>query len=204
MVDTAIYEAVFSVMESTIPDYLLAGYLRERMGNILPGVSPSNIYLTQDETYIVIGANADGVFKRLCQAMGQPELAEEPEYATHDARGKNMKELDALIERWTKSLPAKDSLALLEEYGVPSGLIYSTKEIVDDPHYKEREMIINVNHPVLGDFPMPGIVPKLSRTPGKVLRPGPEHMGKDNEAIYKDLLKLDEEEIIELKEKKII
>ncbi|TLS36249.1 CaiB/BaiF CoA transferase family protein [Pseudalkalibacillus caeni] len=204
IVDTAIYEAVFSVMESTVPDYLLTGYLRERMGNILPGVAPSNIYLTQDGTYIVIGANADGVFKRLCEAMGQPELANDPDYATHDARGKNMKELDALIERWTKSLPAKDCLLLLEEHGVPSGMIYSAKEIVEDPHYQDRDMILSVDHPELGDFPMPGIVPKLSRTPGKVNHPGAEKMGKNNDEIYGDLLKYNDHRIEELKERQII
>src|SRR5690606_34935982 len=86
VVDTAIYEAVFSVMESIIPDYLLKGYIRERMGNTLPGVAPSNIYMTKDGTYIVIGANADGVFKRLCEAMSKPEMAEDERYATHEAR----------------------------------------------------------------------------------------------------------------------
>jgi formyl-CoA transferase len=204
VVDTAIYEAVFSVMESTVPDYLLTGYLRERIGNILPGVAPSNIYLTKDESYIVIGANADGVFKRLCTAMGNIELAEHPDYSTHDARAKNMKELDVLIERWTKSLPEKECLALLEEHGVPSGMIYSTKEIVEDPHYKEREMIISVEHPELGDFPMPGVVPKLSRTPGKVYKTGAEKMGQNNKEIYRDLLNLSLEEMIDLQEQNII
>lgn len=204
VVDTAIYEAVFSVMESTIPDYLLTGYIRERMGNILPGVAPSNIYLTKDETYIVIGANSDGVFKRLCKAMGDSELADDPNYATHDARAKNMKELDVLIERWTKSLPSDECLALLEKNGVPSGMIYSAKEIVEDPQYKEREMIVSVDHPELGEFPMPGIVPKLSRTPGKVTKPGAEVMGKDNESIYHSLLGLSNEEIRELQNNNII
>jgi formyl-CoA transferase len=204
VVDTAIYEAVFSVMESTIPDYLLAGYVRERMGNILPGVAPSNIYLTKDKTYIVIGANADGVFRRLCVGMGQPELAEDPKYATHKARGENMGELDKLIEQWTTALSAKDCLEILEEQGVPSGLIYSAKDIVEDPHYKEREMIVSVDHPELGKFPMPGVVPKLSRTPGKVNQPGAEVMGKHNEEIYKGLLQYTSEECTQLKEMKII
>ncbi|MDQ0256303.1 formyl-CoA transferase/succinyl-CoA--D-citramalate CoA-transferase [Evansella vedderi] len=204
VVDTAIYEAVFSVMESIIPDYLLTGYIRERMGNILPGVAPSNIYLTKDDTYIVIGANADGVFKRLCQAMGRPELSDHPKYATHHARSENMKELDLLIEDWTRTLSAETSLKLLEEHGVPSGLIYSAKEILEDPQYKSRDMIITTQHEHLGDFPMPGIVPKLSRTPGKVRHVGPESIGKHNEYVYKQILKISENEMNRLKESQII
>lgn len=204
VVDTALYESVFSVMESIIPDYLLTDYVRERMGNVLPGVAPSNIYKTQDGTYIVIGANADGVFKRLCQAIEQPELFENPKYSTHHARSDNMKELDLLIEEWTKTLPAKVCLDKLEKHGVPSGLIYSAKEILEDPQYKEREMIIHMEHEELGDFPMPGVVPKLSRTPGKVKHVGSISMGKHNQEVYGKLLGYDKAKIDELKRKKII
>jgi formyl-CoA transferase len=204
VVDTALYESVFSVMESLIPDYMFAGYIRERMGNILPGVAPSNIYFTKDKTYIVIGANADGVFRRLCEAMGQPYLADDPRFSTHHARGENMKVLDMLIEDWTKSLDAKDALEILDEKGVPSGLIYTAKEILEDPHYQEREMIVNVEHPELGDFPMPGVVPKLSRTPGKVNHVGPEVMGKHNDEVYREWLGFSEEEVQKLKETSVI
>lgn len=204
VIDTAIYESVFSVMESIIPDYLLADYVRERMGNILPGVAPSNIYRTKDETYIVIGANADGVFQRLCEAMGEPELAEHSDYKTHEDRGKNMKALDYHIEEWTKSLSAEEALALLEEKGVPSGKIFSAKDIVEDPHYQAREMIVPVEHPDFGEFPMPGIVPKLSRTPGQIRKPGASTMGTDNEEIYGSLLEIDEENLENLRERRII
>lgn len=204
VVDTALYESVFSVMESLIPDYLLADFVRERMGNILPGVAPSNIYYTKDDTYIVIGANADGVFKRLCEAMHQKELSSDPEFHTHEARGANMKKLDLIIEEWTKTLPAQEALKRLEEKGVPSGLIFSAKDIVEDPHYREREMIVSVDHPVLGDFPMPGIVPKLSRTPGRINFPGAESMGKHNGEIFKELLNLSSDEITALTDKGII
>lgn len=204
VVDTAIYESVFSVMESIIPDYLSTGYIRERMGNVIPGVAPSNIYLTKDNTYIVIGANADTVFTRLCQAMNQPNLAENKKYATHHARSENMQELDQRIEEWTKTLDAKDCLKILEDHGVPVGLIYSAKEIIEDPQYQEREMIINVEHPDLGEFPMPGIVPKLSRTPGKIKFTGAEYMGKHNEEIYTNLLQYPGEFLEHLKENNII
>ncbi|CAH0346533.1 CoA transferase [Bacillus sp. CECT 9360] len=204
VVDTALYESVFSIMESIIPDYLLAGYVRERMGNILPGVAPSNIYFTKDKTYIVIGANADNVFRRLSEAMDQPELADDPRFATHNGRGENMKLLDSMIEEWTKTLPAKEALQILEEKGVPSGLIYSAKEILEDPHYKEREMIINVEHPELGDFSMPGVVPKLSRTPGQVKHAGAEVVGKHNDEVYGKILGYSKETMEELKNANVI
>lgn len=204
VVDTAIYESVFGVMESLVPDYLLAGYIRERMGNILPGIAPSNIYLTRDETYIVIGANADRVFRRLCEAMGEPELADDPKFATHTARGEHQRELDARIETWTKTLDAKDVLSLLEEKGVPSGMIYSAKEIVEDPHYQAREMIIETEHPQLGKFPMPGVVPKLSRTPGQVQSVGAEELGQHNDEVYRELLGYDKAKLQSLKDQHVI
>lgn len=204
VVDTALYESVFSVMESIVPDYLLAGYVRERMGNILPGVAPSNIYVTKDRTYIVIGANADGVFRRLCEAMQKPELADDPRFATHHARGQNAELLDSLIEAWTSTVPAKEALEILAEKGVPSGLIYTAKDIVEDPHYQAREMIVTVDHPKLGEFPMPGIVPKLSRTPGAVKHVGAEEMGEHNDEVYKGLLGFDEARLETLRKRKII
>ncbi|PLS18570.1 formyl-CoA transferase [Bacillus sp. M6-12] len=204
VVDTALYESVFAVMESIIPDYLIAGEIRERMGNTLPGVAPSNIYLTADEKYIVIGANADGVFKRLCEAMGEPLLNGDPKYSNHKARAKNMKELDWKIEGWTKTLHSEELLSILEKHGVPSGKIYSAKDIVEDRHYQEREMVISFEHPILGNFPMPGIIPKLSRTPGKVKHLGALSMGEHNQDVYKDIFKFSEEKIRELLEQKII
>jgi len=204
VVDTALYEAVFAVMESIVPDYLLAGYVRERTGNTLPGVSPSNIYLTKDGTYIVIGANADNVFRRLCEAMGREELSRDPRFSTHHGRGENMEELDRIIEEWTKTLTADECLAILEEKGVPSGKIYSAREIVQDPHYLAREMIVRVQHPVLGEFPMPGIVPKLSRTPGRIRETGAEVMGKHNEEVYGQLLGYGPDMLAQLKQENII
>ena len=204
VVDTAIYESVFSVMESIIPDYLLVDYVRERMGNVLPGIAPSNIYLTKDGTYIVIGANADGVFKRLCEAMESPELAEDPRFKTHNARGEHLEELDQIIEQWTKTLSAEESLAILAEKGVPSGLIYSAKEMVNDPQFQAREMIVNVEHETFGEFPMPGIVPKQSRTPGGIRFPGSIKVGEHNEEVYGSLLHLTKEQLEQLESKGIV
>ncbi|MFT9846262.1 CaiB/BaiF CoA transferase family protein [Aneurinibacillus sp. REN35] len=204
IVDTAIYEAVFAVMESIVPDYLLTDYVRERMGNVLPGVVPSNIYLAKDGVYVLIAANADTVFRRLCQAMGQPTLADDAKYATHHARGANIDELEGLISDWAKTMDSKACLHTLEEHGVPSGLIYSVKEILADEQYKAREMILSVEHPTLGEFPMPGIVPKLSRTPGAVREAGAERMGKHNEEVYTKLLHYTSEQLHSLKERNII
>ena len=204
IVDTAIYEAVFSVMESIIPDYLMADYIRERMGNVLPGIAPSNIYLTKENKYIVIGANADGVFERLCEAMDMPELRQNPKFATHEQRGYNMKQLDFIIEQWTKTLSADEAIELLAKAGVPSSKIYSAKEMVEDPQFQARDMIVEIEHELLGKFPMPGIVPKLSRTPGEIRFAGAEQMGMHNEEIFKQLLKLDEEELQELQEAGVI
>ena len=204
VVDTALYEAVFAVMESIVPDYLLAGYVRERMGNTLPGVAPSNIYKTKDGTYVVIGANADNVFRRLCEAMGREELSQDPRFSTHHGRGENMEELDRIIEEWTMTLTADECLVILEEKGVPSGKIYSAKDIVEDPHYLAREMIVRVMHPVLGEFPMPGIVPKLSRTPGRIREPGAEVMGKHNEEVYGRLLQYGPDILEQLRQENII
>ncbi|QQE80014.1 CaiB/BaiF CoA-transferase family protein [Alicyclobacillus sp. SO9] len=204
VVDTAIYEAVFSLMEGLVPEYALKGYVRERSGNILPGVAPANIYETKESDYVVIGANADTVFKRLAQAMGAPEMAEDERYATHNARGQNQDELDNLINEWTQSVSTDDLLQILSEFGVPAGKIYSAKDIVNDPHYLARDMILSMMHPHLGEFKLPGIVPKLSRTPGEVNWLGPAEMGEHNSEVYQGQLGYTDGQINQLKRLEII
>ncbi len=134
---------------------------------------------------------------------GSQKLSENEKFKTHLARGQNMKELDLLIEQWTKSQTAKETLNILAQKGVPSGLIYSAKEMLEDPQYKAREMIVEVEHEALGKVPMPGIVPKLSRTPGAIQQPGGIKMGERNEEIYRSL-GLTEQQLAELKEANII
>jgi succinyl-CoA---D-citramalate CoA-transferase len=172
-VDVAIYEAVAAVMESTMADYERAGVLRTRTGSVLTGVAPSNVYSTADATAILIAANADAVFRRLCTAMGRPELADDPRFDSHGARGRHAAELDDEIERWTRTLPAAELLALLAGHHVPAGKIYTAADMLDDEHYAAREMVLR---PVTQDGaagPMAGIVPKFSRTPGEVASVGP-------------------------------
>ena len=204
VVDTALYEAVFGVMESTIPEYVLLNQLRERSGNILPGVAPSNIYKTGDDSWIAIGGNADTVFKRLAAVMGQPDLAGDERYATHQARGENQKELDERIEAWTQTKPCHELLELLTTNGVPAGRIYNAKDMVSDPQFIAREMIVPFEHPELGTFPMPGIVPKLSRTPGQIHHAGPTGIGEHNREIYCDWLGMEEPEFLTLQSEEVI
>jgi formyl-CoA transferase len=173
-VDVAIYEAVAALMESSMADYEIGGVLRSRSGSVLPGVSPSNAYRTADGTDVVLAANADAVFRRLCQAMDKPALASDPRFCGHAERGANMAELDAEIEAWSSGLPETALLERLAEHGVPAGKIYTAADMVGDPHYAARDMVLR---PAAGSgpgAPMTGIVPKFSRTPGGVTSTGPK------------------------------
>jgi formyl-CoA transferase/succinyl-CoA--D-citramalate CoA-transferase len=170
----AIYEAVAALMESTIVDYDVAGVLRCRTGSVLPGVAPSNIYLCADGSEIVIAANADAVFRRLCSAIGRPELADDPRYRDHASRGENMVELDGEIEAWSRSRGPEEALEALERFGVPAGKVFSARDMLADPHYAAREMILRPLVDGAGStISMAGIVPKYSRTPGAVRTTGP-------------------------------
>ena len=144
VVDSAIYEAVLNMMESLVTEYDVAGYVRERTGAILPNVSPSNVFETADGKLLLIAANQDTVFKRLAEAMGRPELATDTRYATHSARGAHQRELDNLINEWTKTIALEPLEALLTDHGVPCGLIYKAQDMIDDPHFKARQAIVEV------------------------------------------------------------
>jgi succinyl-CoA--D-citramalate CoA-transferase len=203
VVDISIYEAVLAFMESMIPEYALTGYVRTRTGSVLPGVAPSNIYPTADGQWLVMGANADSVFRRLAQAMGKPELAEDPRFATHDARGENMELLDELIAEWTSQRGIDDLLNILDEAGVPAGKIYTAKEMLEDPHFREREDIVWTHAPGIGNLPMQNVFPKLSGTPGAVRWTGPE-LGQHNAEVYGGLLGLSESELRALKDRGVV
>jgi len=188
IVDSAIYEAVLAMMESMVSEYHIAGYVRERTGPILPNVSPSNVFDTRDGKLLLIAANQDTVFKRLAQAMGQPGLATDPRYATHAARGECQPELDALINTWTKTVDLDALQALLEENGVPCGLIYTAPDMLKDPHFAARQAIVDVPHPDFGMLKMQNVAPRLSDTPGAVRHVGPE-LGQHTEEVL-DLLNI--------------
>ena len=203
VVDAAIYEAVLALMESLLPEWELAGYQRERTGAVLPNVAPSNVYPAGDLEIILIAANQDTVFGRLAAAMGQPELATDARFATHDARGRNMELLDGMIAEWTARFPANDLLTLLEQAGVPAGRIYRAKDMLADPHFLARDMIVRRDFPGIGQVPMQNVVPKLSMSPGSVRHAGPE-LGEHTDEVLRHLLKRDDTEITALRAAHVI
>ena len=167
VVDVALYEAVFALMESLVADYELTGYVRTRTGGGLPGAAPSNAYPTADGKQMMIAANSDASWARLTEAMGRPELRTDPRYATHVARGERVEEVDELVSTWTHTLDFDELDARLT--AVPHGLIYRAPDIVDDPQYAARNMIRRVHDAVLGrDVAMADVVPKLMGTPGEI------------------------------------
>ncbi|HYE45859.1 MAG TPA: CoA transferase [Caulobacter sp.] len=173
VVDAAIYESVLSVMENLITEFGLTGYVRERSGAVLPGIAPSNAYPTADGALVVIGANQDTLFARLCEAMGRPDLAADPRYAGHAARGAHQGDLDDLIAAWTATLEAEALLELMRRHGVAAGRVYRAPDMLDDPQFAAREAIVETPHPVFGTVKMQNAFPKLSETPGAVRWPGP-------------------------------
>ena len=203
VVDIGIYEAVLALMESTIPEYELAGQVRGRTGTVLPFVAPSNIYPTKNGDYVLIAANADNVFVRLSEAIGRPEWAEDERYATHHARGERMEELDAGISDWTRERSGEEVLAVMVEAGVPAGKVFTAEDMVEDEHYAARENVVRVEDPDIGPFPMQNVVPRLTETPGEVRWTGPR-LGEHNEEVYGGLLKLGEDERNDLVQRGII
>ena len=187
VVDSAIYEAVLGMMESLITEYHAGGYVRERTGPILPNVSPSNVFDTADGKMLLIAANQDTVFRRLAAAMGRPELADDPRYATHGARGKHQVELDEMINDWTRTIALEPLEEILNENGVPCGLIYTAPDMIADPHFQARKAIIEVAHPVFGPLKMQNVAPRLSDTPGAVRHVGPE-LGEHTDEVLAGLL----------------
>jgi formyl-CoA transferase len=203
VIDCSLFESVLQVMESLVPDYAVAGFVRGRSGSILPGVAPSNVYRCSDGDYL-IAANQDTVFARLCRAMGCPELAVDPRFATHEQRGLRQRELDNLIDAWTSVRTVADVEAAMIEAGVPAGKIYRAPEMLDDPHFKAREAIVEIEHPRWGRLPMQNVVPKLSRTPGAVRRAASQSIGQDNAEVYAERLGLGAEELADLARRGVI
>lgn len=203
VVDSAIYEAVLAMTESLVTEYQVAGYTRERTGAILPNVAPSNVYPTADGQLVLVAANQDTVFRRLAAVMARPELADDPRYASHSARGEHQVELDGLIAGWTATLDADRLLAALEEAGVPAGRIYRAADMLADPHYQARQAIVRLADPELGEVAMQNVAPRLSATPGRVAWPGPA-LGQHNREVYQGLLGLPDEEVERLADQAVI
>lgn len=188
VVDAAIYESVLNMMESLVTEFDQLGHVRERSGPILPRIAPSNVYPTRDGI-VMIGANQDTVFARLCEAMESPKLATDPRFRDHQGRGTHQRELDDIIAAWTATLATPQLLALLEKHGVPSGLIYRTSDMLSDPHFAVRQAIVATEHPAFGRLRMQNVAPRLSATPSSIRSPAPE-LGQHNEDVYGGLLGL--------------
>ena len=194
VIDAALYESVLQVMEGLVTEYNQSGVIRERSGSILKGIAPSNVYRCQDGEFM-IGANKDSLWRRLAEAMGQPELGEDPRFATHIARGENQHEIDALIDRWTSTLTIDAVEALMTEHSIPGGRVYRAPDMIADPHFQARDAIIEVETERFGALKMQGVFPKMSATPGSVRRPAPSRVGQHNAEIYGDLLGISQNEL---------
>jgi crotonobetainyl-CoA:carnitine CoA-transferase CaiB-like acyl-CoA transferase len=202
VVDAAIYESVLNMMESLVTEYDQLGHVRERSGPILPRIAPSNVYPTRDGI-VMIGANQDTVFARLAQAMGMPQLAQDARYRDHTARGEHQQELDSVIAQWTATQGTRELLDCLEKSGIPSGLIYRTADMLEDPHFAAREAIVTTEHPAFGKLRMQNVAPRLSVSPGSVRTPAPD-LGQHNEEIYGQWLGLGAERIADLRSRGLI
>ena len=192
IVDVALYEAVFAMMESMVPEFDVMGLVRERTGNIMPGITPSSIHTCSDGKAVQIGANGDAIFQRFMRAIGRDDLADDPTLADNAGRDTRRDELYALIDQWAASLPQDEVLKVLEQAEVPASKIYSAADMFTDPQYLAREMFLNATLPDGKAFKMPGIVPKLSDTPGSAEWTGPA-LGEHTDSILRTLGYKDEQ-----------
>lgn len=191
VVDTALYEAAFSMMEGNVPSYDRFQVAPVREGSRLPYMAPNNLYPTADDAYLLIAANNDAVFARLAAAIDKPALVDDPRFATIAVRWENVDAIDAEIGEWVAARSGAEAQALLDAAGVPASLVYTLRDIFKDPHYRAREMLLEVPHPVFGSLTQPGIVPKLSLTPGAVRWHG-RVQGENTRQVLAERLGLDD------------
>ena len=172
VVDASIYESVLALTEGLVAEWSVAGLVRERTGATLSGIAPSNVYPTADGE-VLVAANQDSVFRRLCAVMDRPELADDPRFVDHIARGARQEELDALVAAWTRTRSSQELLDALHAAGVPAGLLYTPADMAADPHFRARASLAEVDDPQTGPLLMPAVAPRLSRTPGRIRWSGP-------------------------------
>eukprot|EP01132_Coremiostelium_polycephalum_P015008 gene15008-18173_t len=182
----ALWAAIFAMMESMIPEFDVFGFIRERTGNIMPGITPSSIHTSADGKHVQIGANGDAIFKRFMSAIGRDDLANDPALASNDGRDSRRDELYGVIDRWVNSLPLEQVVEQLNKAEVPASRIYSAQDMLGDPQFLAREMFLKAQLPGGKDFKMPGIVPKLSDTPGSCEWVGPQ-LGEHNSVVLAEL-----------------
>ena len=202
MIDVALYEAVFNLTESLLPEYHVFGAVRQPAGGALPGIAPSNAYPCSDGQYVLIAANGDSLFKRLMELIGRADLANDPDLARNDGRAKRAEEIDQIIGDWSKQRTLEDILSALQSIAVPAGRIYTAKDIAEDPHYRARGVIQTVESAGGLKVEMPGVVPKLSNNPGAIRHRAPT-LGEHTDIILQSL-GLSAEQIKALKEAGIL
>jgi len=202
VIDVALYESVFNITESLLPEFDAQGVVRERSGSTLPGIAPSNLYPCRDGAYVLIAGNADALFRRLMSAIGREDLREDPALAKNDGRAAQMARIDEAIAEWTSKYTQNEVLEAMEKAEVPAGRIYTAADIAADPHYAARGMIQEI---VAGDgepLKVPGVIPKLSATPGAIRTPAPK-LGEHTEQVLLSI-GFGREEISRLREQKVI
>ena len=201
VIDVALHEAVFNVMESLLPEYSAFGVVREAAGSALPGIAPSNAYRCQDG-YVLVAGNGDSIFKRLMAVIGRPDLAADPGLAGNTGRVERVAELDAAIEAWTVQRTVDQVLQALGDARVPAGKVYTVADIAADPHFRARDMILQQRTREGYDVEVPGVVPKLSATPGTVRQAAPR-LGEDTDAVLREM-GLSDQQIAQLRDKGIV
>ncbi len=202
VVDAAIYESVFNLMEAVVPEYSGCGAIREPSGSTITGIVPTNTYLTSDDKHVIIGGNGDSIFKRLMIAIGRPDMAEDPRLEQNQGRVENEKEIDAAIEKWTREHTSDEVLTTMDEVSVPAGPILSVEDMMNDEHYIARGMFqeVEANGRTLH---IPAMLPILTETPGSTEWPGPE-LSEHTEEVLTELLGKDEGEITQLREDGVV
>lgn len=198
VVDASILESCFSMLESIVPEYGKLGEVRQPTGTVLDRIAPSNVYLTRDGKWMVLAANSENLWQRLCQVIERPDLLTDPRFATHWERGLNMAALDDIIGEWVRQRDAADVDRIMNGAGLVCGPVYTIADIFADPHFKARDMLLELDDPDLGTIVAPGIVPRLSETPGHVAHTAPWPLGLHNAEVYGELLELTETDLADL------
>src|SRR5262245_59388384 len=204
IVDVSLMEACFALLESMVPEYDRLGIVRGPGGTHLKGIAPSNIFKSQDGKWVVIAANQDNVFRRLCEALDRPELADDPKFSTHIARGENQEEIEGIIRDWAAARPAKEIDEILNAAGVICGPVNTIADIFEDEHFWAREMLLEHEDPGFGKYIGPGIVPKFSETPPALRWSATWEEGSHNQEVYGGLLGLSDDELAALKEEGVL
>ncbi len=204
VVDVSLLESSFALLESMVPEYDRLGIVRGPGGTHLKGIAPSNIFRSKDGKWVVIAANADNVFGRLCEAMGMPELADDPRFSNHLARGDNQEEIEGIVRDWAAERDASEIDRVLNDAGVICGPVYTIADIFEDEHFWAREMLVKHEDPEFGEYVGPGVVPKFSQTPGGVRWSATWEEGSHNKEVYGGLLGLSDEELAALKEEGVL